>query len=68
MNYSTCLMAVVASQVQSQTEIKKSLEPRLQQLVELVTLFFVPGTVSGERLGLRAGSGRAGTGNRTRGR
>jgi hypothetical protein len=41
MNYSMCLMALVASRVQQlQTEVNDSLQPQLQHISELVTSFF----------------------------
>jgi hypothetical protein len=62
MSYSMCLMALVTSQIQQlQAEIKESLDSRLQQLAELVTSFFGPGSVPDHGLGFRAGSGRAST-------
>jgi hypothetical protein len=57
MNYSMILMTLVTSQIQQlQADLQESLEPRLQELLELVTTFFVPGTVPGQRLGLRTDS------------
>jgi hypothetical protein len=41
MNYSTCLMALVASRVQEvQAEVTTTLEPHLQRVAALVTSFF----------------------------
>lgn len=41
MNYSTCLMALIASQVEDlETQVSKSLQPHLQRIAELVTSFF----------------------------
>jgi hypothetical protein len=41
MDYSTVLMALVASQVdQVEAEVNESLQPLLQNLVQLVTSFF----------------------------
>lgn len=43
MNYSTCLMALVASEVaEVETQVTKSLQPHLQQIAEFVTSFFGP--------------------------
>jgi hypothetical protein len=43
MNYSTCLMALAASRVEElETQVHESLQPHLQRLAELVTLFFGP--------------------------
>ena len=53
MNYSTCLMALVASRaVQLQTEIDKSLQPHLQHIGQLVTSFFGERGVARRGLGL----------------
>lgn len=53
MNYSTCLMALVASRaVQSQTEINQSLQPHLQHIGQLVTSFFGGRGVARRGLGL----------------
>lgn len=41
MNYSTCLLALVASQVQDvHAEVATSLKPHLERIAELVTSFF----------------------------
>jgi len=43
MNYSTCLMALVASEVaEVETKATETLQPHLQQIAELLTLFFGP--------------------------
>jgi hypothetical protein len=53
MNYSRCLMALVASRaLQVQTEIGKSLQPHLQHIGQLVTSFFGGRGVARRRLGL----------------
>ena len=55
MNYSTCLMALVTSQVQQlqqlQQEAQESLQPHLQRIAERVTAFFGWGVVA--RRGVR---------------
>lgn len=52
MNYSTILMGLIASQNrQLASQIRKSLEPYLQQVAELVTTFFTPRAVAEQRLG-----------------
>ena len=41
MNYSTCLMALVASRVQEvQADVTTTLDPHLQHIAGLVTSFF----------------------------
>jgi hypothetical protein len=43
MNYSTCLMALVASDLADlETQVSQSLQPQLQRIAELVTSFFGP--------------------------
>jgi uncharacterized membrane protein YdcZ (DUF606 family) len=53
MNYSTCLMALVASRaVALQAEVNESLQPHLQHISELVTSFFGGRSVACGSLGL----------------
>lgn len=43
MNYSTCLMALVASDLDElETQVADSLQPHLQRIAEFVTSFFGP--------------------------
>ena len=47
MNYSTCLVPLVASRaVQLHAEVNQSLQPHLQQIAGLVTSFFGSGIVA----------------------
>ena len=53
MNYSTCLMALAASRVEElETEVNESLQPHLQRIAELVTLFFGPRVIARRDLGV----------------
>lgn len=53
MNYSTCLMGLVASRaVELQAEVKESLQPHLQHISELVTSFFGGRVVACGSLGI----------------
>lgn len=53
MNYSMCLLALVASRaVELQAEVQESLQPHLQQIAELVTLFFGRGSIARCGLGV----------------
>jgi hypothetical protein len=53
MNYSTCLMALVTSQVQQlQQEAQESLQPHLQRIAERLTAFFGGGAVARRGVGL----------------
>jgi hypothetical protein len=43
MNYSTCLMALLASHLNElETQVTESLQPHLQRIAEFVTSFFGP--------------------------
>jgi hypothetical protein len=43
MNYSKCLMALVASRLEElERQVSESLQPQLQRIAELVTSFFGP--------------------------
>ena len=53
MNYSMCLMALVASRVEElKTELGESLQAHLQRIVERVTSFFGRPAVAGRGLGI----------------
>ena len=53
MNYSMCLMALVASRIEElKIEVGQSLQPHLQRIVELVTSFFGQPRVAGHGLGV----------------
>jgi hypothetical protein len=53
MNYSTCLMALVASRaIELQTEVNESLQPHLHHIGQLVTSFFGGRGVARGGLGL----------------
>jgi hypothetical protein len=53
MNYSTCLMDLVASRAgQVPTEINESLQPHLQRIGQLVTSFFGERGLARRGLGL----------------
>lgn len=53
MNYSMCLMALVASRVEElQSQVGQSLQPQLQRITELVTSFFGRPGVAGRCLGV----------------
>ena len=53
MDYSTCLMASVASrQDELKTQVAESLQPGLQRIAELVVSFFGPPAVASRDAGI----------------
>ena len=53
MNYSKCLMALIASRVDGlHAEVGQSLQPHLQRITELVTSFFGRPALAGRGLGV----------------
>ncbi len=53
MNYSTCLMASVASRIEElESQVGQSLQPHLQRITELVTSFFGRPALAGRDLGV----------------
>ena len=68
MDYSMCLMALVASRVEElKAEFGESLQPHLQRITELVTSFFGRPAVADCGLGVRTGTGSQGPRDRTGG-
>lgn len=53
MDYSTCLMALVASRGDElETQLDESLQPHLHRLIELATSFFGPRAIRGRDPGV----------------
>lgn len=53
MDYSMCLTALVASRIEElQSQVGESLQPHLQRITELVSLFFGRPSIAGRGLGV----------------
>ena len=53
MDYSRCLMALVASRIEElQSQVDQSLQPHLQRITELVTSFFGRASLADRGLGV----------------